>query len=180
MNIISKKYILYLCPEYCYMSKCYNKLFVILIFILAISSCKVDAPIYPEGAVPDFTNVGGGLSNATIEYTIDGQIKRFSTGFFQVIAPTDGLPDGNTQVAGGLDPNTAFSLSASTVVAGTFDADVILIGTLLGSGKVTFTQISTDNSGLKGTVKGTFTGKVVSLTDPGIEKDVSGSFSIKM
>jgi hypothetical protein len=71
-----------------------------------------------------------------------------------------------------------FSLGAKTTVAGTFDAEVIMVGSLAGEGTVTFTEINVPG-GVKGTVKGTFTGKVSDLSGEG-EKDISGSFNITM
>jgi len=171
------------------MNKLYTKFLAVIVFAFAIGSCKVDTPIYPEGTVPsaDFLSgnagagTGGGISNgSTITYTIDGKTTTLKTAFFQVISPSQNPPTGNTQIGGGSDLTTGFSLTSSTAVAGTFDADIITLGTSVGSGTVTFTEITTTgNSGLKGTVKGSFSGKVTDFTTM-TDKNISGSFSIKM
>jgi hypothetical protein len=170
------------------MNKLYTKLLAVILFAFAIGGCKIDAPIYPEGTVPsaDFLNGNagagnGGISNgSTITYTIDGKTITLKTAFFQVISPSQNPPAGNTQIGGGSDLVTGFSLTSSTAVAGTFAADIITVGTFVGSGTVTFTEINaTGNGGLKGTVKGSFTGKVTDFATMA-EKNVSGSFSIKM
>lgn len=171
------------------MNKLYTKFLALIVFAFAIGSCKVDAPIYPAGTVPsaDFIKgtagpgTGGGISNgSTITYTIDGKTITLKTAFFQVISASENPPTGNTQIGGGSDLITGFSLTSSTAVAGTFDADIITVGTSVGSGTVTFTEINaTGDGGLKGTVKGSFSGKVTDFTTM-TDKDISGSFSIKM
>lgn len=168
------------------MNKRYSKLLLIIIFAFAIGGCKIDAPVYPEGTVPsaEFLNGNGGgtggVSNgSSITYTVDGKTTTLKPAFFQVIPTSQLPPDGSTQIGGGTDPSTAFSLMAETVVKGTFDAGVIILGSSTGEGKVTFTEINVGSNGLKGTVKGTFTGKISNFNDQ-TEKDISGSFSIKM
>ncbi|MEB0263099.1 MULTISPECIES: hypothetical protein [unclassified Mucilaginibacter] len=175
------------------MNKLYSKLLLVIFSALAIGGCKVDPVVYPEGTISTIgkTNTGtgtgtgtgsnnGGISNgSTITYTVDGKSTTLTTAFFQVINASQLPPNGSTQIGGGTDAASAFSLSARTTVAGSFDADVIVLGTSFGDGKVTFTEINTTNNGLKGTVKGTFTGSVTNLTNQ-IKKDISGSFSIKM
>lgn len=171
------------------MNKLYTKFLAVVVLAFAIGSCKVDPPIYEAGTVPsaDFIKgtagpgTGGGISNgSTITYTIDGKTTTLKTAFFQVISASENPPTGNTQIGGGSDLVTGFSLTSSTAVAGTFDADIITVGTSVGSGTVTFTEINaTGNGGLKGTVKGSFSGKVTDFTTM-TDKDISGSFSIKM
>ncbi|MDB5128171.1 hypothetical protein [Mucilaginibacter sp.] len=159
------------------MNKLYYKLFMILILAVAISGCKLDPPIYPEGTVanPD----GGAITTGgTITYMMDGKTTTVKPAFFQVISSTQLPPNGNTQIGAGSDPQNMFSLTAETTVAGTFDAGIIMVGSLIGEGTVTFTEINAP-SGLKGTVKGTFTGKVSDLSGEG-EKDITGSFNITM
>jgi hypothetical protein len=163
------------------MNKLYYKLFMALFLAVAISGCKLDSPIYPEGTVANpGANGGGGIVSAggTITYTMDGKTTTLKPAFFQVIPPAQLPPDGTIQIAGGTDVLNMFSLGAKTTVAGTFDAEVIMVGSLAGEGTVTFTEINVPG-GVKGTVKGTFTGKVSDLSGEG-EKDISGSFNITM
>ena len=166
------------------MNKLYYKLFMVLFIAVAISGCKLDPPIYPEGTVATpgangGTNGGGVVSaGGTITYTMDGKTTTLKPAFFQVIPVAQLPPDGSIQIAGGNDVQNMFSLGAKTTVAGTFDAEVIMVGSLAGEGTVTFTEINVPG-GVKGTVKGTFTGKVSDLSGGG-EKDISGSFNITM
>ncbi|TEW67550.1 hypothetical protein E2R65_06060 [Mucilaginibacter phyllosphaerae] len=162
------------------MNKCYSKLVVIIFLAIAVTGCKIDPPLNPDGT-PLTPGSTSGSSGTSISYTLDGKTTKFTIGFFQVISASIIPPNGSVQIGGGLDPATSFSLIAATSATGTFNADIITIGkNLLGEGKVTFTEIkTTDNTGLKGTVKGTFTGKVKDLTDF-TEKEISGSFSINM
>jgi hypothetical protein len=161
------------------MNKLYYKLFMVLFLAVAISGCKLDPPVYPEGTVANPDGEGGGVTNgSTITYVMDGKTTTLKPAVFQVISSTQLPPNGNIQIGGGSDPQNMFSLTAETTVAGTFDAGIIMVGSLIGEGTVTFTEINAPG-GLKGTVKGTFTGKVSDLSDQ-IEKDISGSFSITM
>jgi hypothetical protein len=163
------------------MNKLYYKLFMALVLAVAISGCKLDPPIYPEGTVanPDGVGGGGGVTNgSTITYVMDGKTTTLKPAVFQVISSTQLPPNGNIQIGGGSDSQNIFSLTAGTTVAGTFDADIIMVGSLIGEGTVTFTEINAPG-GLKGTVKGTFTGKVSDPSGVG-EKDISGSFNITM
>jgi hypothetical protein len=163
------------------MNKLYYKLFIFLFLAVAISGCKLDPPIYPEGTVanPDGEGGGGGVTiGGTITYVLDGKTTTLKPAVFQVISSAQLPPNGSTQIAGGTDAMNMFSLGAKTTVAGTFDADLIMVGSLLGEGTVTFTEINVPG-GVKGTVKGTFTGKVSDLSGEG-EKDISGSFNITM
>jgi hypothetical protein len=153
--------------------------FLILISMLMLG-CKMDPPVYPEGTVANPTAGGGSVENGnTVTYTIDGKTTTLKTAFFQVFSPSQFPPSGTTQIMGGTDVSTAFSLTANTVVAGTFTDIIISVGMSFGDGTVTFTEINTTGGGLKGTVKGTFTGKVTDFTTA-VEKDVSGTFNIKM
>jgi hypothetical protein len=157
--------------------------FVILISMLMFG-CKLDPPVYPEGTVPNPNaggeNGGGGITSGTITYIIDGKTTTLTRAVFQVVSPSQLPPSGSTQIMGGTDAASAFSLSAQTAVAGIVDKDVIIVlGTSFGEGSVTFTEINTTNNGLKGTVKGTFTGKISGISGQ-TEKDISGSFNITM
>ncbi|MCQ6960230.1 hypothetical protein NPE20_19780 [Mucilaginibacter sp. JC4] len=149
---------------------------MVLFLAVAISGCKLDPPIYPEGTV---ANPDGGVTiGGNITYVMDGKTTTLKPAVFQVISSTQLPPNGSTQIAGGTDVQNMFSLGAKTTVVGTFDADMIMVGSLLGEGTVTFTEINVPG-GVKGTVKGTFTGKVSDLSGGG-EKDISGSFNITM
>jgi hypothetical protein len=71
------------------MNKLYYKLFMILFIAVAISGCKLDPPIYPEGTVANpGANGGGGIVSAggTITYTMDGKTTTLKPAFFQVIS----------------------------------------------------------------------------------------------
>jgi len=165
------------------MNKLYYKLFMVLFIAVAISGCKLDPPIYPEGTVAN-PGAGGGISTgSTITYTIDGKTTTLNKNvIFQVIAPGGaGGETGNTQIGGGTDISNLFTLSAKTVTAGNYDA-ILAVGTMFGEGMVTFTELNTTGGGLKGTVKGTFTGEVTDIADVNnpTSKTVTGSFDIKL
>jgi hypothetical protein len=154
------------------MKRIYYRLLTLLFFAALVSGCKLDAPLNSDG-----TTLGGTKGNF-VNYTFQGKtVKMSDLVFFQVIAPGV-VPDGSTQIIAGTDPTNAFSIMASTAVAGTFPAEIISIGSdFIGEGTVIFTEISSAN-GLNGTVKGTFTGQM--FDKAGVAAgDISGSFSIK-
>ncbi|RYU90468.1 hypothetical protein EWM62_07365 [Mucilaginibacter terrigena] len=169
------------------MNKLYYKLFVVLFLGVAISGCKLDAPVYPADTIytPPAGGGGGGgntASSRTITYTVDGKSTTLKNNvIFQVYTPEQKPPDGAIQIAGGASVTELFSLLANITGKGTFNADIIAVGTsLVGDGTVTVTEYSaTANS--KGTIAGTFTGELIDISGDGeTKKTVTGSFSIKM
>ncbi|RFZ83331.1 hypothetical protein DYU05_14445 [Mucilaginibacter terrenus] len=201
------------------MKKLYYFTIIILFLTSAISSCKLDAPVYPDGtgvgttapggttttpgggSTPGgttnpgggsppggTTNPGGGSppggitptkSAGTLSYNYDGVKKTCTFSGFQVITPDMGVTDGNIQVLGSFGGTTGISFSCSGYQAGTYKIDIGVEGFSLGEGTATFTTVSVDKTGVKGSLKGTFSFDATDFTTGDVHHITNGVFDLK-
>ncbi|MBK0377723.1 hypothetical protein [Mucilaginibacter segetis] len=142
----------------------FTKGFLFLLFIaVSITGCKLDPPIYPEGA-----------GSGTVTYTINGTTTTKHNVSFVMTAASGTTTPASIYMGNDTDFGLAFDGSSK----GTFDIGILVIGDALGTGTVTVTTYDLTDS-THGTLKGTFTADLYDSTTNTTTSNVTGTFDIQ-